>query len=127
MYTEDSTNLFFNEKNLGEIEVTAVIWQRYTGFPWLFVIAINQIIDKIVKTKLGFKNDDHYIPALFYADDGILLAQNIKEAKSLMKALEEAADDIGLKINRGRCNVLVFNMKDKPKEIENIAVVREIK
>ena len=127
LYTEDSTNLFFNEENLGEIEVTAGIRQGCTGSPWLFVMAVNQIIDKIVKTKLGFKNDDHYIPALFYADDGILLAQNIKEAKSLIKALEEAADDIGLKINRGKCNVLVFNMKDKPKEIENIAVVREIK
>ena len=94
-------------------------------------MAVNQIIDKIVKAKLGLKNDDHYIPALFYADDSagglLLLAHNIEEAKSLITTLEEAADDIGLKINRGKYYVLIFKMKDKPKEIEDIAVVREIK
>ena len=48
-------------------------------------------------------------------------------ATSLIKSLEEAADDIGLKINRVKCNTLIFDMKDIPNEIENIAVDREIK
>lgn len=127
LYTGDSTNLFFNEECIGEVEVKSGIRQGCTGSPWLFVMAVNQIIDRIVKTKVGFRKEDKYIPALFYADDGMLLANNIKDAVVLIRTLEEAASEIGLHINRSKCNIIIFNMKNKPKEIENIKVVSTIK
>ena len=127
LYTGDTTDLYFNNRNLGEIEVRSGIRQGCTGSPWLFVMAVNQIIDRILTTKIGFRTDEHYIPALFYADDGILLTKNIKDTVKLIRTLETAAREIGLEINRNKCNILIFNMNEMPEEIENIEVTEEIR
>ena len=107
LYSNDSTNLYFNNKSLGHIEIKSGIRQGCTGSPWLFVMVVNQIIDRILDTRIGFRAGDRYIPALFYADDGILLARSIKDARALIGILEKAAKEIGLEINRKKCNILV--------------------
>ena len=127
LYTNDSTTLSFNGEDIGDIKVQSGIRQGCTGSPWLFVMAVNQIINKILQSKLGFKSDEHYVPVLFYADDGLILTQNFNETIKLIEILETVAGDIGLRINRKKTQIIIFNMKEKPKEIEKIEVVDEIR
>ena len=42
LYSKDSTNLFFNDKYLGQIEIKSGIRQGCTGSPWLFVILVSE-------------------------------------------------------------------------------------
>ena len=37
-------------------------------------MVVNIVINSIVGSELGYKDDDFDVPVLFYADDGLLLA-----------------------------------------------------
>ena len=55
-----------------DTEVTGGIRQGCTGSPQLFVMVVNIIINSIVESRMGYRDDDFYVP-VFYADDGLLL------------------------------------------------------
>ena len=58
--------------------------------------------------------------ALFFADDGIILMQSLKETIDSIKILSEIADKCGLSINKSKSNILIFNSDEQPKEINGI-------
>jgi len=47
LYTGDKIKIYLNRKELGEIEVKNGIRQGCPGSPWLFVMVVNFIIDRI--------------------------------------------------------------------------------
>ena len=53
------------------------------GSPQLFVLIVNLIIEAMAASSLGYRNSNFYIPALFFADDGLLLANSMKHAVQL--------------------------------------------
>ena len=68
------------------------------------------------------------LESLFFADDSFILADSVENATHNLNVLIEASKKFGLKINREKCNVIVFNdRKNTIKEIENIKVVNKIK
>ena len=60
---------------LGETEVTNEIRRGCTEPPQHFVMIVNVIIDSVVGSRRGYRDDDYYAPVLFYEDDGLLLAR----------------------------------------------------
>ena len=127
LYTNDSTKLCLNNREIGCLEITSGIRQGCTGSPWLFVMILNYIIDQVIKKKIGYRNKNVYMPVLFFADDGLLLANSIADMEKLIRIVTTAAGEIGLEINKEKSNVIIFNMERKPEKIEEITVVREIK
>ena len=77
----DTTEIWRNGKVIGDTEVTRGIRQGCTGSPQLFVMVVNIVINSIVESKLGYRDEEFYIPVLFYADDGLLLARSCEEAE----------------------------------------------
>ena len=69
------------------------------------------IINRIVKSRMGYRDDDFYVPVLFYADDGLLLARSCEEAEDMIQMVIEVdvAGECRLNINKGKSNVLLFN------------------
>ena len=59
------------------------------------------IIKKIVETGLGFRNENIYIPALFYADDGMLISMSVWEMERMIEVL--VAGRSGMCINIRKC------------------------
>ena len=59
-------------------------------------------------------------------DDGILLAKNKDEASSMLNIVEKVSEECGLKLNKQKCKILIFNNKDKLEKLNNIDVVEEI-
>lgn len=127
LYMEDKTDILFNGKHMGTVKVKSGIRQGCTGSPLLFIMVLNYIIEKIAESKLGFRNENLYIPVLFFADDGLLICESQKQLGKMIKILVAAADEVGLQINREKSNILIFNEKNKPNEIEKIGVTSEIK
>ena len=103
---------------VGDTEVTSGIRQGCTGSPQLFVMVVNIVINCIVWSGLGYIDDDFYVPVLFYADNGLLLARSYEEAEEMIQMVVEVAGECGLKINKGKSNVLLLNCKGvKPDEV----------
>ena len=67
---------------MGDTEEIGGIRQGCTGSPQLFLMVVNIIINSIVESRTGYRDDDFYVPVLFYADDGLLLARSCGEAAS---------------------------------------------
>ena len=66
------------------------------------------IIKRIMETGLGFRNEKIYVPALFYADDGMLMATSMEEMERMIEVLVEVALRSGLCINIGKCKSMIF-------------------
>ena len=67
------------------------------------------IIKAITANTLGYRDNKFYIPALFFADDGLLLANSIRQAEQLFCVMRKAAEGCGLEINTLKSNCMIFN------------------
>ena len=111
-----------------KIGMTNGIKQGCTASTTLFKIITYEIIKELEEKGRGFTVDNITLESLFFADDSFILADSIEDATHNLNILIEASKKFGLKINREKCNVIVFNDKENTiKEIENIKVVDKIK
>ena len=125
IYTEDKTNLLLNGERQTEISISSGIKQGCNGSTVLFLLITYAIIQKLQEEDIGFKGSLK-IPALFYADDGLIFSSSTEEAKKTIQKLTLIADDCGLKLNKEKSNILIFNSEHNPENIENIKVTENI-
>ena len=78
-------------------------------------------------TGAGFKNLLYTIAILFFADDGLILSQSIKQAENNIRKVINVSNSCGLDINKDKSQIIIFNMENKPESIENIKVSEKIK
>ena len=112
IYMGDTTEIWRNGKLVGETEVTSGIRQGCTGTPQLFVMVVNIVINSIIESKLGYRDEKFYIPVLFYADDGLLPARSCEEAEEMIRMVVEVAGECGLCIHKGKSSVLLYNCSE---------------
>ena len=65
--------------------------------------------------------------SLFFADDGLLLAEGVEEAKKSVRVLKEVAARYRLEMNERRSSSLLYNIRERVGDIEGVGVVNEIK
>ena len=124
----DTTEIWRNGKVVGDTEITSGMSQGCTGSPQLFVMVVNIVINSIVESKLGYRDEEFYIPVLFYADDWLLLARSCEKAEEMIQMVVEVAGECGLCINKGKSSVLLYNCREgKPDEVGGIKVVSSIR
>ena len=111
------------------IDITSGIRQGCTGSTTLFKVItyMYMIINEINTRGTGYKDDIIQINSLYFADDGLLLANSIEDAENKLKLVIEISRKFGLEINKEKSNVLIFNMEQQPDTVENIKVVDKIK
>ena len=71
IYQNDKTEIQLNGKTYTEMNVTSGIRQGCNGSALLFILVTYQIIKHIKNLKLGYREGNIEIPALFYVDDGL--------------------------------------------------------
>ena len=113
IYMGDRTEIWRNGKVVGDTEVTSGIRQGCTGSPKHFVMVVNIVINSIVESKLGYRDEEFYIPVLFYADDGLLLARSCEEAEEMIRMIVKIAGKCGLCMNKGTSSVLLYNCQTR--------------
>jgi len=72
-------------------------------------MVVGRIIERLMSSGLGYRRDGVNVPVLFYAYDGLLLANTIGEAALIVGLLEDTARQCGLLINRNKSVCLIFN------------------
>lgn len=126
VYTGDQTALYLNGEKQVDIEVSSGIRQGCNGSTVLFLIVTYIIITRLQHENIGFRNEKFNIGSLFYADDGLILARSLDDARRNIDVLTLVAEECGLTINRRKSKIIVFNCKEKYENIENMEVVDEI-
>ena len=82
IYSQDYTTIYLNGEQQLDINVTSGIKQGCNGSTILFLLITYMIIEELQTKIQGFKNEKFNIPAIFYADDGLIFANSLKEAES---------------------------------------------
>jgi exonuclease III len=82
----------------------------------LFMLYINNLEKRLVEKGIGFKlsyrchgEQQFIIPALFYADDIVLISNNRRELQELLNICNEEVTSLGLAFNHDKCAILCFN------------------
>ena len=63
-------------------------------------MVVNFIIYSILDNEMDYRNEEFYVPAFFYADDGLLLARSCAEAGSMIGVVVGVAERCRLSINK---------------------------
>ena len=112
--TKDGNTEFFNIK--------AGVLQGDTLAPYLFIIMVDYIMRTATQDSehLGFtiterQNRRHpatYLTDTDFADDIALLSNTVADAQKLLTLVVEAAKNIGLNINEGKTEYMVYNISE---------------
>ena len=54
---------------------------------------------EILESTVGYRDEAFYIPALFFADDGLLMVNSQKQAEQLLDVMRDVAGRCGLEMN----------------------------
>ena len=127
IYDNDSTTLNLNGQNITNMKITSGIRQGCTGSTTLFKLVTFIIIKAIKNYNHGFRNRKYFIPALFFADDGLIMSETKTEAEKMISKLNNIASECGLEVNKLKSHVLVFNKKENFDKIANIETVESLK
>ena len=126
LYQGDHTKIKIGDSE-EKIDISSGIKQGCTLSTTLFKIVTYLIIQELENKGRGYKVDDIILQSLYFADDSILAAESIEDARHNLNILIEVSKKFGLNINRDKCNVLIYNNHEEIKEIDNIKVVENIK
>ena len=110
-----------------EMEVDSRIKQRYIASPLIFKLVTYKIIEEMKRKTREVRVAGVRISSLFFADDGMMLAEGVEEARRTVKSLREEAEKYGLEMNIEKSKCLMFNMEgEELREIEGMEVVKEL-
>ena len=130
LYENDETTMRVNDIEVGNMKIKNGIRQGCSGSPQLFLMVVNRIIKRLQGTGKGFRVRGIKIPVLFYADDGLLLANDMEEMREMMEMLEVVAKEVGMKINKEKCSCIIFSRQKvevERREIHGVKVVEAMK
>ena len=124
----DCAEIFKGELRIGQLELSNGIRQGCTGSPQLFVMIMNMIIREIQESTVGYRDEAFYIPAHFFAANGLLMANSQKQAEQLLDVMRDAAGKCGLEINATKSKCMIFNYRRAPIELlKGMEVVEQLR
>lgn len=126
IYTDDVTSIKIGKEEEITMRVSGGIKQGGTASTTLFKIITYTIIDKLEKEG-GFKDEFFKSSALFFADDGLLISRTQEEMGKMINVLTDVSHTTGLKTNKDKSNVLIFNSKIQIEETNGIKVASDMK
>ena len=127
IYTEDIVEINLGGDFKENIVASSGIRQGCTLSSTLFKLITYRIIKEMEIQTKGYQTGDIEIRTLFYADDGLVVNENIQQASHSIRKLQEIAINYGLEINKDKSSILTFNVKNQPSEIEGIKTTKEMK
>ena len=127
IYKQDQTKIELREGSEINFQITSGIRQGCTLSSTLFKMITFRIMEEIERNCQGVQLNELKINSLFYADDGLILADNKREAENNIKIVKSISWKYGLEINIKKSKVIIFNKKEEIEEIGNIKVEDNIK
>ena len=108
------------------MDVTSGIRQGCTASTSLCKLITYKIIQKIQQIQHSYTDNALRIDSLLDADDGMILASSIKGAEERIQVIR-VSGEYGSEMNKIKIQIVTFNMKDRPEQINGIQVKEEFK
>ena len=127
MYTSQKLQVKWNDRLSDKFDVSNGVRQGGILSPLLFSIYVDDLLIKLKNTGIGCHMGHHFVGALGYADDLILLSPTVYGMKIMIKICEEYANDHCILFNGNKSKYLIFGKyKTKYKYNPIIEVNNEI-
>ena len=124
MYTKQKLQVKWNNNISHKFDVTNGVRQGGVLSPLLFSVYIDELLEKLKRNGIGCFLGHHYVGALGYADDIMLLCPSVSGLKKMIKICEEYAEEHCILFNGKKSKYLVFgNYKYNPTVKVNNEVV----
>ena len=112
---------------LGNIKVKGVkstrgLRQGCTMSPLLFSIFLEELNQRIKKTGLGIKINEDILSLLLFADDAIIVAENLEDLQKMLQEVDRYSKELQINFGANKCKIMILNNKQ-----ENGTPRREIK
>ena len=108
MYTKQKLQVKWNDCKSAKFDVTNGVRQGSVLSPLLFSVYIDELLEKLKASGIGCYIGYHYIGALGYADDIILLCPSVAGLKKMIKICEDYANEHSIKFNGKKSKYLIF-------------------
>ncbi|CAL4102696.1 unnamed protein product [Meganyctiphanes norvegica] len=115
MYTKEKLQVKWNNNISHKFNVINGVYQEDVLSPLLFSVYIEELLEKLKRNGIGCFLGHHYVGALGYADDIMLLCSSVSGLKKMIKISEEYAEEHCILFNGKKSKYLVFgNYKYNP-------------
>ena len=122
IYYEDYTTIRLGEDDEVTTKITNGIKQGCTGSTTLFKLITYMIMTELEEKGRGFENDEIKLNSLYFADDGLILSTTLEDTRRNIQLVIEISEKYGLELNKEKSNIIMYNVKNQPEELENIQV-----
>ena len=120
MYINQKLQVKWNSCISTKFNVTNGVRQGGILSPMFFSVYIDDLLIKLKNNAVGCHIGNHYVGALGYADDLILLCPSVSGMRKMIKVCEDYANDHSILFNGKKSKYLIFgNYNYNPKLIVN--------
>ena len=135
LYSGDETILTIGGKEV-RLKLNAGIRQGCPASALLFKIVTYEIMKRLEEVGVKFETTRYSLNSIFYADDSIVVARTVEEARRNLAVIKEASKVFGLEINERKSKVMIFRTRGRggrddeiPEAgtVEGMEVVRSLK
>ena len=127
VYSSDLTYIHLREDLVEKMEISNGIRQGCTGSSVLFKLVTYMIINEIQKKCYGFQNEQFKINCSLFADDSLILEENMMRLARTLKLTTEISAKYGLELNKDKSKIMILNGKTEQIEMEGVQIVNELK
>ena len=108
MYTNQKLQVKWNNCISSKFDITNGVRQGGVLSPLLFTVYIDELLEKLKRNGIGCYIGNHFVGALGYADDIMLLCPSVAGLKKMIKICEDYANEHSIKFNGNKSKYLVF-------------------
>ena len=108
IYTKNKARVLIGKNLSPEFEIQSGVLQGSKLGPVLFLIFINDLLDKLNESNYGVKIEDLKISSLGFADDIVLTCDSPSKLQSLINICSEWAAQNCMEFQTTKCKVMVL-------------------
>ena len=105
------------EWNNDNVKSTRGLRQGCTLSPLLFTLIMEELTQRIKNREVGIKVGEGKLSVLLFADDVVLLTDNLDEMLKLLGEIDKFSEDMEMKFAIDKCKAMIINGKEN--EIQN--------
>ena len=109
IYSSNKARVLIGQNLSPEFDILSGVLQGSKLGPILFLIFINDLLEKLNTSNLGATLDNIIISSLGFADDIVLISDCPLKLQSLINICSDWVQENGMEFNTSKCKVMVIN------------------
>ena len=125
MYTQQKLQVKWDNILTQQFDVTNGVRQGGVLSPLLFSVYVDDLLEKLKNNGIGCHIGHHFVGALGYADDIILLCPTAYGLMKMIKICEDYANEHSILFNGKKSKFMVFGVNGNINTIQSSKLIRK--